>query len=223
MALTVYGNTVSPFVRKVCVVLAEKGLEYTLEQTGPMNPTPGFLEASPLKKMPAFRDTSIPEPNTLADSSVICDYIEHKYPEPALYPKDPYQRARAMWFEEFADDTMGVCVLRGLFFERFVKKLIGQQTDEQICRKTLEETLPPVLDYLNKEIGDKQFMVGDTLTIADISIASMIANLEHLGEEINPARWPHLAAYSERLLQRPAFKLLIEGETPFVQRILTAA
>lgn len=222
MALTVYGNTISPFVRKVCVVLAEKGLKYTLEQATPMTPTPDFLAASPLKKMPAFRDTSIPEPNTLADSSVICDYIENKYPEPALYPKDAYQRARALWFEEYADAGMGVCITRDLFFERFVKKMIGQVPNEELCRKTLEESLPPMFDYLEKEIGDNEFIVGNTLTIADISIASMLANFDHLGEEINSARWPRLCTYTERLLQRPAFKLLIEEEAPFVQRILAA-
>jgi glutathione S-transferase len=222
MALIVYGSSVSPFVRKVCVVLSEKGLKYTLEQAGPFNPTPEFLAASPLKKMPALRDTSIPEPNTLADSSVICDYIESKYPEPALYPKEPYSRARALWFEEYADTTMGICITAGLFFERFVKRLMGQQPNEEICRKTLEEHLPPMFDYLDKEIGDNEFLVGGALTIADISIASMLANLDHLGEDINPVRWPRLCAYTERLLQRPAFKLLIEEETPFVQRILAA-
>lgn len=222
MALTVYGNTISPFVRKVCVVLREKGLEYTLEQTGPFNPTPEFLAASPLKKMPAFRDTSIPEPNTLADSTVICDYIENKYPEPALYPKDAYQRARALWFEEFADSAMGICITTGLFFERFVKRMMGQQPNEEVCRKTLEENLPPLFDYLDNEIGNREFLVGNALTIADISVASMLANFDHLGEEINPARWGHLCAYAERLLQRPSFKLLIEEEVPTVQRFLAA-
>jgi glutathione S-transferase len=222
MALIVYGATLSPFVRKVCVLLAEKGLKYELMQTGPMNPTPEFLAASPLKKMPAFRDTSIPEPNTLADSSVICDYIEMKYPEPHLYPQDPYARARALWFEEYADAAMGICITRELFFERVVKRMMGQVPNEEVCRKTLEESLPPMFDYLDKEIGDGEFLVGNALSIADISVASMLANFDHLGEEINPARWPQLCSYTERLLQRPTFKVLIEEEVPFVQRFLAA-
>lgn len=74
MALIVYGGSVSPFVRKVRVVLAEKGLGYSLEQINPFSPPPDFAEISPLKRIPAFRDTDLPEPNTLADSSVICDY-----------------------------------------------------------------------------------------------------------------------------------------------------
>ena len=222
MALIVYGSTLSPFVRKVCVVLAEKGLKYEIEPVTPMNAPVNFPEISPLKKIPAFRDTSLPEPNALADSSVICDYIENKYPEPALYPKDPWLRARALWFEEYADSAVGMCITRGLFFERVVKKLIGQKTDEEICRKTLEEQLPPLWDYLDKEIGDNDYLVGNSFSIADISVATMLVNYDHAGEDVNPARWPRLCSYADRLLQRPAFKLLIDEEAPLVKQLMAA-
>ncbi|MGZ6009598.1 MAG: glutathione S-transferase family protein, partial [Rhizomicrobium sp.] len=92
MALIVYGGSVSPFVRKVRVMLTEKGVDYTLEQVNPFMPPPEFLAISPLKRIPVLRDTDRPEPNTLPDSSIICDYIEHKYPKPALYPADPFER-----------------------------------------------------------------------------------------------------------------------------------
>jgi glutathione S-transferase len=59
IALIVYGGSVSPFVRKVRVVLAEKELEYTLVQVNPYQPPPEFLAISPLRKMPAFVDTSL--------------------------------------------------------------------------------------------------------------------------------------------------------------------
>jgi glutathione S-transferase len=222
MALIVYGSTLSPFVRKVCVVLTEKGLKYDLEQVVPNNPPADFPEISPLKKIPAFRDTSLPEPNALADSSVICDYIENKYPEPALYPKDPYLRARALWFEEYADSAVGICITRGLFFERVVKKLFGMTTDEEVCRKTLEEQIPPLWDYLDKEIGDNEYLVGNQFSIADISVATMLVNYDHAGEDVNPARWPRLCKYAERLMQRPAFKLFIMEEAPLVKQLLAA-
>ena len=44
---------------------------------------------------------------TLADSSVICEYLEDRHPEPVLYPRDAVSRARARWLEEFADTRMG--------------------------------------------------------------------------------------------------------------------
>lgn len=220
MALIIYGGSVSPFVRKVRVMLAEKGQEYALEQISPFRPPPDFRDISPLGRIPAFRDTDLPEPNHLSDSSVICDYIEHKFPTPALYPSDPYSRARALWFEEYADSAMAENIGRGFFFERFVKRLMKSQPDEAVCQKTLTEKLPPIFDYLEKELGERQFIVGDAFSIADIAIATMLVNFEHCGESVDAARWPGLAAYIRRMHARPSFEAVIGEERPFVQRVI---
>lgn len=222
MALVVYGGSVSPFVRKVRVVLAEKGVAYSLEQVNPFAPPPGFLKISPLKRIPVLRDTDLPEPNTIPDSSVICDYLEHKFPTPAVYPADPLLRARALWFEEYADTSLAQSIGPGLFFERIVKKMLRQQPDESICATTLTEKIPPVFDYLEKEIGDHQFLVGDAFSIADISVGTMLVNFEHAGETPDPKRWPRLAAYMKRVHERPSFKACLEEERPVVARFRAA-
>src|SRR6201996_5418807 len=195
MAFIVYGSNLSPFVRKVRIAMAEKGVDYTLEQVNPFAPPPEFLAISPLKRIPAFRDTDLPEPNHLSDSSVICDYLEHKHPAPALYPADPYQRARALWFEEYADSILALTIGPGLFFERIVKKLMKGQPDEAVCERTLNEKLPPLFDYLTAELGDGEFLAGGAFSIADITVATMLVNFEHAGGSIDPARWPRLADY----------------------------
>lgn len=222
MALIVYGAGLSPFVRKVRLALIEKGLEYTLDPVNPFQPPEGFLEMSPLKRIPAFRDTSLPEPNFLSDSSVICDYLEHKYPQNPLYPSDPYLRARALWFEEYADSVFAATIGGGLFFERIIKKLIGQKTDETVCVVTINEKLPPMFDYLEKQLGNNEFFVGNKFSIADISVATMLVNLEHAGEGVDPARWPKLAAFCRRIHDRPSFRKLIEEERPFIQQLRAA-
>src|SRR5690348_7089289 len=178
MALIVYGGSISPFVRKVRVLLAEKGIEYTLEAVNPFAPPPDFLAISPLKRIPVLRDTDLAEPNTLPDSSIICDYLEHKFPTPALYPSDPYQRGRALWFEEYADTVLAQACGLGLFFERVVKKLLKQQTDENVVAATLKEKLPPLFDYLQKELGKRNYLVGDAFSIADIAVCTMLVNFE---------------------------------------------
>jgi glutathione S-transferase len=218
MALIVYGGAVSPFVRKVRVVLAEKGQPYSLEQINPFAPPPDFINISPLKRIPAFRDTELPEPNTLADSSVISDYLENKYPTPPLYPKEPYTRARALWFEEYADSQVASNLVRSLFFERIVKKLLKMQTDETICEAALRDHMPAIGAYLEKEIGSRQFMVSDAFSIADIAIGTMFVNVHHAGEMIDASRWPNLATYVARIHARPSFQALIEEEMPFIQR-----
>lgn len=219
MALKIYGSTVSPFVRKVRVVLAEKGLEYSIDPVNPFKPPPEFSQISPLKRIPAFRDTDLPEPNHLSGSSVICDYLEHRYPAPALYPVEPYQRARALWFEEYADSAMAQSIGPGLFFQRVVKRIMKSEPDEAVCQATLTEKLPPMFDYLENELGAREFIVGDAFSIADVSIATMIVNFDHAGEVIDAARWPGLAAYIGRMHARPSFKACIDEERPYVLHV----
>lgn len=222
MGLIVYGANLSPFVRKVRVLLAEKGVEYKLDPVSPFQPPPEFLAISPLKRVPVLRDTDLPEPNTIPDSSAICDYIEHKYPKPALYPADPFQRAKALFYEEYADTQVAQNLGRGLFFERVVKKLMRQQPDEAVIRKTLDEIAPPIFDWLEKEIGTKKFFAGDAFSIADISMGTMFVNFEHAGEKLDPARWPNLARYIAMIHARPSFKAMIDEERPLCERVRAA-
>jgi len=223
MALIVYGGAISPFVRKVRVMLAEKGVEYQLDQVSPFAPPPEFLAISPLKRIPVLRDTDIPgDNNTLPDSSIICDYLENKFPKPALYPADPFERARALWYEEYADSTMAQNIGRGLFFERIVKKMMRGQSDEAVCQKTLTQELPPLFDHLEKEIGDKQYLAGGAFSIADISVGTMIVNMVHSGEAIDHKRWPKFGAYVDRLHARPSFMAMIDEETPLIMRFRAA-
>jgi glutathione S-transferase len=218
MTLTVYGSSLSPFVRKVRVVLAEKGLAYEHQQVNPFAPPDWFLAISPLKRIPVLRDSDEPEPNAIPDSSVICEYLESKYPTPALYPAQPFARARALWLEEYADTHMMQSIGPGLFFERIVKKLMGRECDEGIVSITLAEKLPGIFDYLEDAVRGREFLVGDTFSIADISIACMLVNFNHARETLDRDRWPELARYAAVMHSRPSFKASINEERRFLER-----
>jgi glutathione S-transferase len=218
MTLTVYGSSLSPFVRKVRVVLAEKGLAYEHEQINPFAPPDWFLAISPLKRIPVLSDSDEPEPNTLPDSSVICAYLEAKYPQPSLYPVAPFALARALWFEEYADTQMMQSIGPGLFFERVVKKLMGRECDENIVAVTLGEKLPGIFDYLESAVTGREFLVGDAFSIADISVACMLVNFEHARERLDKARRPELARYAAAMHARPSIKTSIDEERRFLER-----
>ena len=84
------------------------------------------------------------------------------------------------------------------------------------------EKLPPLFDYLEKQLGSNEFFVGDKFSIADISVGTMLVNFMHAGENLDAARWPKLAAFTKRVHDRPSFRKLIEEESPFVQRLRAA-
>jgi glutathione S-transferase len=207
---TVFGIPISPFVRKVRVALAEKGIAYDLDPVVPLNVSADYRKKSPLGKVPAFQDGD----KTLADSSVICAYLEKVHPNPPLYPSDPYQYARALWFEEYADGGLVPIVGGKVFFQRVVgPKFLNQPTDEAVVKKALEEELPPMFDYLEGELAPgAQTIVGKQFTIGDIGLASQFVNFAFAGGTIDVKRWPKLAAYIAAVHERPSFRNLIAEE-----------
>ena len=205
----VYGVSASPFVRKVRIVLAEKGLDYGIEAVfpGPQAP-PEFRKLSPLGKVPAFRDGD----RVLADSSVICAYLERVQPEPSLYPTDPYDYARALWFEEYGDGGLVSVVGPKIFFKRIVgPRFMGQPCNEAEVQQTIDTELPPYFDYLESQVtGD--YLVGNRFTIGDVGIASQFVNLKEAGVTVDAKRWPKLAAYVQNMFARPSIAPLIKEE-----------
>ena len=99
-----------------------------------------------------------------------------------------------------------------VFFERVVKKLLRQEPDLARTQAALDKALPEAFDYLTREIGDNEYVVGNRFTIADITVAGAFVNLAHAGVPIDAARWPKLAAYVANIHARPSFKPLIEEE-----------
>lgn len=205
----VYGINASPFVRKVRVVLAEKGIAYDLDPVIPVNVSDDFRKMSPLGKIPVFQDGD----HTLCDSSVICGYLERKHPQPALYPTDPYQYGRALWFEEYGDSALVQVIGPKIFFQKVIAPaFFNRPTDEEIVNKALTEELPPLLTYLESQL-DGEYLAGSVFSIGDIGIVTQFVNLSHAGYGVDAGKWPKLAKYVERLVKRPSFKQLIDEES----------
>ena len=213
--ITIYGSTLSPFVRKLVAFAGEKGIEVELQPTGIPNHSPEFLEASPFKKMPAMRDGDY----VLADSSAIIAYLEAKHPDPELIPSEPRARGKVIWFDEFSDTIMAACGAK-MFFNRIVApRFLGRAGDESAAVTAERDELPPILDYVEKVAPDPgRYLVGDTITLADIAVASPFANLEHLCVELDPSRHPRTRAYVQRILERPSFRPWVEREKAFLAK-----
>jgi glutathione S-transferase len=216
--MIVYGSSMSPFVRKVLVFAAEKGIEVESKPLGLGAKDPDFLEASPFGKIPGFRDGDF----AISDSSAIVAYLEALQPEPALIPAAPRARARTIWWDEFADTVLAECSGR-IFFNRIVAPMFLKRPGDEAAAAAAEtEALPPLLAYLDRSIPESLFLVDDRLTLADIAVASPFANFGHLAIGIDAARYPRLAAYVARMLERPSFSHWVARETAFFKRVAAA-
>ena len=212
--MILYGSSFSPFVRKVLAFAAEKGIELEVRPTRVGDQDPDFLAASPFGKMPAFRDGDF----TICDSSAIVAYLDAIRPEPNLIPTDPRGRARAIWYDEFADTILFGCG-RKMFFNRVVAPIfLGKAGDEAEANLAECEELPPLLDYLEGVIPASGFLVEDRLTLADIAVASPFVNLRHVDVALDSGRHPKLVAYVEAILARPSFSKWVDKETALLAR-----
>lgn len=205
--MIVYGASLSPFVRKVLAFAAEKGVKVENRPFPFGAPPAEFLAASPFRKIPALQDGDF----TVCDSSAIAHYIEAKHPEPALIPADPRDRARTIWFDEYADTIM-VAVMGKMFFNRIVApKFMGRPGDAAVADAAERDELPGVLDYLEKHAPEPGgFLVGGRLSLADIAVASPFANLRHM--DLDLSRFPRSKAWADSMLARPSFAPWVAGE-----------
>ena len=215
MNYKLYGASVSPFVRKVRLVLEEKSIPYELETVNPTQPSEEFLARSPLGKIPVLTDTSGEQEVVVPDSSIICDYLERRHPDPELVPQDPIQRAATLWLEEHSDGGLVPCVGPAVFRRIVLAQLAGEEPDIERANACLRDDAPKLLDYYEKELTGNEFFIADRLTLADIAVASPFVNLQHAGCLVPADRWPGLAAFLERMFHRPSFKRCIEEEAMF--------
>lgn len=206
--IKIHGVNISPFVRKIRVVLAEKGLAYDLVPANPFAPSPEFLALTPLRKIPVLQDDTV----TLPDSSVIVAYLERRHPEPSLLPQDPAQYGRALFYEEYAD-TVVAGATGPVFIQRIViPRMMNGTPDEKLIAEALGRT-PAILDYLEGELSDREWLAGGQFSVADIAVASPFVNWGYAGEKVDASRWPKLASYITRVHARPSFRALIEEES----------
>lgn len=213
--MKLYGALLSPFVRKVAVVLAEKGLDYTPARGGPGNTDPEFLAVSPFAKIPAIDDDGF----TLADSSAIVHYLEAKYPSPALIPTDPQALGQAVWFDEFGDTIFAASGLKILFNRVVGPRFLGLPGNEALALEG-EAELPRIFAYIESVAPADGWLVGEAFSIADITVASMLCTLRYVGHGANATAYPKTAAWHARALARPSWQMVQEKEAALMQRIL---
>lgn len=209
----IIGSYLSPYVRKVLAVLHLKGLAYEIDPIVPFFGDDRFSKLSPLRRIPVLIDADV----TLCDSTVICEYLEERFPEPAVFPQGVKERARARWLEEFADTRMGEVFIWRLFYQVTALPFVwGEKSDPQVLERTLTKDIPQILDCLEQELPRAGFFFGITPTVADISIATFFRNAALARYQIDAARWPGAAEFVHRVLELPAIACL----RPFEDRLV---
>jgi glutathione S-transferase len=203
---TIYGSIISPFVRKVLMVLEFKNIAYKIHSINPYNPEhkKELFKIHPLGIIPIYKNNNI----IIPDSSVICAYLEKKYPGNSLYPSNPEDYAKSLWFEEYADSHF-INISRALFWNHTqIAAVLQHEGNDAVYEDSLKK-LPDIFNYLESNlIENKFYLVGCKLSIADISIIVGFLNLEFIGLDIDSNKWPKLVHYIANIGQEKCISII---------------
>lgn len=217
--LTIVGSYISPYVRKVLAVLEYKGVPYQVDPIVPFYGDARFAQLSPARRVPVLLDGDL----ALADSTVICEYLDEKHPTPAIWPADIATRARARALEEYADSVLGEVFIWRYFNQLVINRFVwNQPVDEAVLAKARDVEIPAALDHLEALLPPEGLLFGP-LSLADIAVTTFFRNLGFARYTVDATRWPRTAGFVSHVLGLPCFAALAPFEqicvrTPIAQQ-----
>lgn len=212
---TLYGHPVSIYVRKARLALLFSGVEFEHEALTPHAEHAEFRAASPLGKIPAFRDEHI----RCADSSVIAHYLNRFYPDAGLIPDDRDGFAQTIWYDEYADSMMAPVVGNHLFAEVVLAgRLFPRAPIQADIDKAVNEELPVIYAFLNERLQGRQWLVADQPNLADIAVGGMMMAVYHCGQQV-PESAPALRAWVERFFALPMVRDVLQDEAAMLAQM----
>jgi glutathione S-transferase len=202
--MLLYHDLRAPNPRRVRIFLAEKGVAYdTIEVSiaAAAHQTPEFRKKNPIQLLPVLE---LEDGRVLRESIAISRYLEEQYPEPNLFGKDSWERAQVEMWNRHAELEL-LFPIAQVFRNThdFWKGRIKQAPEfGEIMRERVGERF----DWLDEELGRRPYLAGERFTVADITALCAIDFGKVSNIRIDPAKHPNLAAWHQRVSERPSAK-----------------
>ncbi len=188
----------SPYGRKVRVVLLEKKIPFQLQVENPWQADSVVPSLNPLGKVPVL---VLEDGESVFDSRVIVEYLDHVSPVAHLIPAEPKTRMVVRGVEALADGVTDAAV--AVYLEK--KRAAEQQSGDWLLLQ--EKTLFRGLEALSEALGEKPWYLGNSMTLADVACGCMLGYLDLRFAEID---WrnahPNLAKLFDKLMTRASFR-----------------
>jgi glutathione S-transferase len=200
--MKLYMNKLSPNVRRVRLTAAVLGLELeekSLDFAKGEHKSPEYLELNANGAIPTLVDGDF----VLSESRAIMQYLAAKKPESGLLPKDEGARADVTRWQ-FWDSAHWSPALGTLTFQKFLKPMMGMG-DPDLAK--VEEAYAGIKRFgavLNKRLDGKKWVVGDAMTVADLTIASSLMYAKQT--DVSLAEHPNVEAWFGRITELDAWK-----------------
>ncbi|MBD3679960.1 MAG: glutathione S-transferase family protein [Rhodobacteraceae bacterium] len=199
----------SPFCRKVRLVLAEKKIEVELVEERYWERDPDFLRRNPAAKVPVLRMDG----RAMSESMAICEYLEERYPDPPLMPRDAAGRYEVRRLVGWFDDKFHNEVTANLLYERVNKKMMGQGYPDSTNVKTGARAIKYHLDYMGWLLDQRRWLAGDAMTLADFAAAAHFSSLDYISD-VDWNRTQAVRDWYAKIKSRPAFRSILADHVP---------
>jgi glutathione S-transferase len=204
-----YHIAMSPYCRKVRLILAEKRIECELIEERYWERDPSFLRRNPAAKVPVLEiDGKI-----MSESAAICEYLEEKYPNPSLMPVDIHQRYEVRRLVGWFDDKFHRDVTSKLVYERVTKKIMGQGYPDSKNVKDGAKKIKYHLDYIAWLLEQRSWLAGDLMSLADFAAAAHLSALDYISD-VDWHRSKTLKDWYAKIKSRPAFRSILADQVP---------
>ncbi|MEL6992861.1 MAG: glutathione S-transferase family protein [Pseudomonadota bacterium] len=204
-----YHVPLSPFCRKVRLVLAEKRIEVELIEEKYWEPEADFLRRNPAGKVPVLRF----EDRVMSESTPICEYLEERFPEPPLMPKSTDARFEVRRMVAWFDDKFHAEVTSKLLYERVNKKTMKQGFPDSGNVKAGAKAIKFHLDYMAWLLDRRRWLAGDAMSLADFAAAAHISALDYISD-VDWNRSEIVKDWYAKIKSRPAFRAILADQVP---------
>ena len=205
-----YHLLLSPFSRKVRVVLGEKDLPFDLRAEKVWQRRPEFLALNPAAQVPVLVED---DGTVIADSGVITEYLEEVYPKPGLMGSDAKTGAEVRRLVAWFDLKFYREVTRNLTGEKVQKRFLGLGEPSSEAIRAGHANLPVHLDYIAWLTERRNWLAGDFFSLADVAAAAHISTLDYIGDVPWDKHGPAKDWYA-RIKSRPSFRPLLADHIP---------
>ncbi|HJU15069.1 MAG TPA: glutathione S-transferase family protein [Stellaceae bacterium] len=205
-----YHQWLSPFSRKVRVILQEKNLDFTLKLERVWERRPEFLALNPAGEVPVLLE---PDGTVLAGSTAIVEYLDEVYRDKILIGLTSQERAEVRRLIAWFDVKMNREVTENLLGEKMMKRLRGDGQPNSLAIRAGHANLPHHLDYIGYLVERRRWLAGDQFSAADITAAAQLSCLDYLGDVPWDSHEPAKEWYA-RIKSRPSFRPLLADRLP---------
>ena len=198
------------FSRKVRIALAEKNLDFDLQIEKVWERRTEFLAMNPAGDVPVLVE---PDGTTLANSQVICEYLEVVYGDVNLLGKDPTQRAETRRLVSWFDMKFNKEVTENLVGEKLMKRFLKLGEPHGPSIRAGHANIHYHLDYIGFLTEKRTWLAGDRFSLADVTAAAHLSGVDYIGD----VPWEEHEAAREwyaKVKSRPSFKPLLDDRIP---------